>query len=78
MIGSQVSELTSLSPFALVLDEPTSALGEEEEECFYTFCKQLGVTMISVGHRQSLLKYHEQLLIFKGNGLWEFKDLQSI
>ena len=63
--------------FRLVLDEPTSALGEEEEECFYTFCKTIGITLISVGHRESLVKYHENVLTLKGNGVWEFKDLQN-
>lgn len=39
-----------------VLDEATSALTEEAEEQMYTACKQLGMTLISLGHRSSLKK----------------------
>ncbi len=61
----------------LVLDEPTSALGEDEEECFYTFCRQLNITFISVGHRESLKKYHDCMLTLKGDGAWEFAELEQ-
>lgn len=39
-----------------VLDEATSALSEEAEAQLYRTCKQLGMTLISVGHRSSLEK----------------------
>lgn len=42
--------------FVSVLDEATSALTEEAEEQLYEACKQLGMTLISVGHRRSLEK----------------------
>lgn len=42
--------------FVSVLDEATSALTEEAEEQLYKACKQLGMTIISVGHRRSLEK----------------------
>ena len=39
-----------------VLDEATSALSEETEHCFYTTLHQLGVTIMSIGHRSTLKK----------------------
>lgn len=45
-----------LMMFVSVLDEATSALTEEAEEQLYEACKQLGMTLISVGHRRSLEK----------------------
>lgn len=40
----------------LVLDEATSALTEEAEGKLYRACKQLGMTLVSLGHRSSLEK----------------------
>lgn len=42
--------------FLSVLDEATSALTEEVEHELYRVCLQLGMTLISVGHRASLEK----------------------
>lgn len=42
--------------FMLVLDEATSALTEEAEAQLYRICKQLGMTVVSLGHRSSLEK----------------------
>lgn len=39
-----------------VLDEATSALTEEAEAQLYRTCKQLGMTLVSLGHRSSLEK----------------------
>lgn len=39
-----------------VLDEATSALTEEAEAQLYRTCKQLGMTLVSLGHRSSLVK----------------------
>lgn len=42
-----------------VLDEATSALTEEAEAQLYRTCKQLGMTLISLGHRSSLEKVED-------------------
>lgn len=50
---------TTLSIFLFllaVLDEATSALTEETELELYRICTQLGMTLVSVGHRSSLEK----------------------
>ena len=40
----------------LVLDEASCALSEANEHIFYTSLQQLGITVMSVGHRSSLRK----------------------
>lgn len=40
----------------VVLDEATSSLSEENELYFYSCLKQLNITVLSVGHRSTLLK----------------------
>lgn len=48
--------LFCFSHFFAVLDEATSALTEEAEAQLYRICKQLGMTLVSLGHRSSLEK----------------------
>ncbi|KAM6074939.1 lysosomal cobalamin transporter ABCD4 isoform 2-T2 [Chlamydotis macqueenii] len=50
------ARLFYLQPKYAVLDEATSALTEEVEHELYRVCLQLGMTLISVGHRASLEK----------------------
>jgi len=57
-------------PFA-VLDESTSALDPENEDFMYIRCAELGIGLISVGHRESLVQYHNLMLIFDGQGGWK-------
>lgn len=45
--------------FCAVLDEATSALTEDAENELYRICAQLGMTLVSVGHRSSLEKVRE-------------------
>ncbi|XP_076313471.1 lysosomal cobalamin transporter ABCD4-like isoform X2 [Tachypleus tridentatus] len=63
-------------PQLAVLDEATSAVGQEMEEVLYRQCSNLGITLLSVGHRQTLTKYHDKLLWFDGKGGWKFQDLR--
>lgn len=60
-----------------VLDEATSALTEEAEAQLYRTCKQLGMTLVSLGHRSSLVKYHDAQLKLCGGGRWELTDLRG-
>uniref|UniRef100_A0A671KHV4 ATP-binding cassette sub-family D member 4-like n=1 Tax=Sinocyclocheilus anshuiensis TaxID=1608454 RepID=A0A671KHV4_9TELE len=50
------ARLFYLQPKYAVLDEATSALTEEAEGQLYKACKQLGMTLISLGHRSTLKK----------------------
>uniref|UniRef100_A0A8C4F597 ABC transmembrane type-1 domain-containing protein n=1 Tax=Dicentrarchus labrax TaxID=13489 RepID=A0A8C4F597_DICLA len=60
-----------------VLDEATSALTEEAEAQLYRTCKQLGMTLVSLGHRSSLEKYHDVQLKLCGGGQWELTKLKG-
>jgi len=55
-------------PKYAILDEATSALDEESERYLYEQLKATGSTLISVGHRASLLVHHERLLTINGDG----------
>uniref|UniRef100_A0A673LY69 ATP-binding cassette sub-family D member 4-like n=1 Tax=Sinocyclocheilus rhinocerous TaxID=307959 RepID=A0A673LY69_9TELE len=50
------ARLFYLQPKYAVLDEATSALTEEAEGQLYKACKQLGISLISLGHRSTLKK----------------------
>ncbi|XP_042860952.1 lysosomal cobalamin transporter ABCD4-like [Penaeus japonicus] len=56
--------------FAL-LDEATSALSIDVEEQLYQACLDLNITIVSVAHRESVIKYHNYLLTLDGKGGWK-------
>ncbi|ODM99099.1 ATP-binding cassette sub-family D member 4 [Orchesella cincta] len=62
-------------PVVAVLDEVTSALSLDMEEFVYTELKRLGITLISVGHRESIRKYHDKQLILTGDSGWELYSI---
>uniref|UniRef100_UPI00398EAC5A lysosomal cobalamin transporter ABCD4 n=1 Tax=Pristiophorus japonicus TaxID=55135 RepID=UPI00398EAC5A len=64
-------------PKYAVLDEATSALTEEAEEELYHTCKQLAMTVVSVGHRSSLEQHHDSMLILFGDGKWELTEIPA-
>lgn len=57
-------------PEYAILDEATSALDEENEELLYQYLQQTGINLISVGHRSSLLKYHQRVLELSSDLSW--------
>jgi len=59
-------------PKYAILDECTSAVSMDVEGHLYTHMKEQGITLITVSHRPSLWKYHEYLLMFKGDKDYEF------
>ncbi|XP_039597628.1 ATP-binding cassette sub-family D member 4 isoform X2 [Polypterus senegalus] len=71
------ARLFYLQPRFAVLDEATSALTEEAEEHLYRACIQLGMTLISLGHRSSLKKFHDLMLKLCGNGEWQLKKIEK-
>ncbi|KAM6954002.1 lysosomal cobalamin transporter ABCD4 [Aplochiton taeniatus] len=71
------ARLFYLQPKYAVLDEATSALTEEAEGQLYRTCKQLGMTLVSLGHRSSLEKYHNLQLKLCGEGRWELTKLKE-
>lgn len=57
-------------PRYAILDEATSALDLKNEEMLYKKLHETETTYISVGHRLSLLRYHQNVLELLGNGKW--------
>ncbi len=62
------------SPFAF-LDEATSQVSMDMEHKLYRLCATYGITLVSVGHRQSLLEYHDMELRLDGKGGWQMIQL---
>jgi len=58
-------------PKLTVLDEATSALSVPDESRIYEHFWNLNLSYISVGHRDSLLPFHDSVLELKGNGEWQ-------
>jgi len=65
------------SPKFAILDECTSAVQLDVEAIMYKHCKELGITLITVSHRQTLWQYHEFNLKFDGQGGWGFHQIQA-
>ncbi len=57
-------------PQYVVLDEATSALDVGNERMLYELLQRLGMRYISVGHRPSLVRYHDQVLELGGGSQW--------
>lgn len=62
-----------LQPALLFLDESTSALDEASEAAIYALLAQAlpGTTIVSVGHRSTLRRWHRSTLFALGDGRWE-------
>ena len=66
-------------PRLAVLDEATSGVSEDLEAVMYNEAIQLGITLISVGHRGSLRQYHQQILVIGGQhgGSWSLGSVEA-
>jgi len=60
-----------------VLDEATSQVGMAMERYLYSTCAQLKITVLSVGHRDSLREFHQLELHIGDLGSWEILRLDS-
>lgn len=67
-------------PDWLFLDEATSALDENTEQVMYELLhdRLTRTSIVSVGHRRTLLKYHRQRLELDGKGGWELKGISRL
>jgi len=67
-------------PDLVLMDESTSALDTANERILYTSLKKAGITFVSVGHRPTLLEYHEKVLVLEGDssGSWSMKNAQDM
>ncbi|KAI8358331.1 ABC transporter transmembrane region 2-domain-containing protein [Mortierella sp. GBAus27b] len=62
-------------PQFAILDECTSAVSIDVEGIMYEHARQSGITLFTVSHRPSLIRYHEYLLRFDGEGNYQFRKL---
>lgn len=67
-----------LRPDIVFLDESTSALDEPREAQAYEILHQLlpQMAVVSVGHRSSLLRFHDKQLVLAGDGYWKLQDIK--
>lgn len=61
------------SKFAF-LDEATSALDEDNQKRLYQLLKESRIGFISVGHRTTLIEYHDRVLQLDRSGGWEITE----
>lgn len=64
-------------PRYAILDECTSAVTSEIEQIMYNHATELGITLLSVSHRPSIHKYHQNVLQFDGQGGYSFSKLDT-
>ncbi|MFL0769883.1 MAG: ABC transporter ATP-binding protein/permease [Prochlorococcus sp.] len=58
------------APRFVVLDEATSALDVKTEQHLYNLLRSRDLAVISVGHRPTLIDFHENVLELIGDGNW--------
>jgi putative ATP-binding cassette transporter len=65
-------------PKFVFLDEATSAVDRETEAALYDMLKAAGVTYVSVGHRETILRHHDWALqLFPGGG-WKLSPIREV
>jgi putative ATP-binding cassette transporter len=62
------------TPKFAFLDEATSALDEDNQERLYQLLKESRIGFISVGHRTTLIEYHDRVLQLDRSGSWEITE----
>ena len=74
-----VARVLLARPSLALLDEATSALDLENEARLYKLLAATGMALISVGHRESLRRYHDEVLVLSGDGSgsWQVQDARS-
>lgn len=64
------ARLFLLNPKYAILDESTSALDVKNERHIYQMLQDSDTTYISVGHRPTIVPYHELIIEFQGEQKW--------
>ncbi|MEG4217050.1 ABC transporter ATP-binding protein/permease [Microcoleus sp. Pol14C6] len=71
------ARLLLTEPRYAILDEATSALDLKNEQHLYEQLQATKTTFVSVGHRMSLLQYHQQVLELLGDGDWRLVSTEE-
>jgi len=59
------------APRIVILDEATSALDSANEASLYGRLRERKTTLISIAHREAVLRHHTHVLHLVGDGSWE-------
>lgn len=65
-------------PDYAILDEATSALDLNNEAQLYQQLQALDTTFLSVGHRETLMNYHQAILELSQDKTWHVKQAQAV
>ncbi|KAK4875785.1 hypothetical protein RN001_012207 [Aquatica leii] len=65
------------APQFAILDECTSAVSVDVEGSMYRYCRDVGITLLTVSHRKSLWQHHEYVLHLDGRGNYNFKPIED-
>ena len=65
------------APRFVVLDEATSALDVPTERLLYSLLAERDTALVSVGHRPTLLAFHDTVLELDGHGAWRLIPASS-
>ncbi|XP_018579902.1 ATP-binding cassette sub-family D member 3 [Anoplophora glabripennis] len=65
-------------PQFAILDECTSAVSVDVEGSMYRYCRDVGITLLTVSHRKSLWQHHEFVLHLDGRGSYSFEPIENI
>jgi putative ATP-binding cassette transporter len=71
------ARLLLTKPRYAILDEATSALDVQNEQRLYRLLQRTKTTFISVGHRPTLLRYHQHVLELEGNSQWQLVPVED-
>jgi len=63
------------TPTYAIVDECTSAVSVDVESLLYEYSRKIGITLVTISHRQTLFKYHDVLLKFNGEGKYEITNI---
>lgn len=63
------------APQFAILDECTSAVSVDVEGSMYRYCREVGITLLTVSHRKSLWQHHEHVLHLDGRGEYTFNPI---
>ena len=70
-----MARLIYYKPIYAFLDECTCAVSIDVEGYLYSYMKNIGITLITVSHRDTLFKYHDYLLRFHGDKEYTFSEM---
>nr|WP_081984178.1 ABC transporter ATP-binding protein/permease [Massilia sp. JS1662] len=62
------------APRIVILDEATSALDSTNEAALYARLRASGATLVSIAHREAVLRHHTHVLKLTGDGTWKVHE----